>query len=103
MKNGIAYIGTSGWNYKHWVGLFYPEKIKTTEQLEFYLIHFNTVELNNSFYRLPNEGAFKKWYADTPDDFRFSVKANRYITHIKKLKDAADAVSLFIKNASILE
>ena len=103
MKKGLVYVGTSGWNYKHWVGLFYPEKIKTDEQLTFYLMHFGTVELNNSFYRLPNAAVFEKWYADTPGHFRFSVKASRYITHVKKLKDAADAVLLFTGNADMLK
>jgi len=80
------YIGTSGWNYKHWLGPFYPEKLPAGEMLEFYAQYFNTVELNNSFYHLPTVKAFKSWRKTVPDNFCFSVKGSRFITHMKKLK-----------------
>ena len=81
------YIGTSGWHYDHWQGKFYPEKLAKADWLEFYARHFNTVELNNTFYRLPSENAFQIWYKSSPADFVFAVKASRFITHIKRLKD----------------
>lgn len=90
------YIGTSGWHYDDWEGLFYPEKLPKTRWLEFYATQFTTVELNNSFYRLPTETAFQKWHNNTPSNFVFSVKASRFITHIKRLKDAGDALEKFI-------
>ncbi|HYX27500.1 MAG TPA: DUF72 domain-containing protein [Pyrinomonadaceae bacterium] len=80
------HIGTSGWNYKHWLGRFYPEKIRPPDMLAFYLQHFNTVELNNSFYHLPSIKSFRNWRETVPQDFVFAVKASRFITHMKKLK-----------------
>jgi len=80
-------IGTSGFHYKHWIGPFYPPKTPVKEMLKFYIRHFDTVELNNSFYRLPTEDAFTSWRASTPDKFVFAVKASRFLTHNKKLND----------------
>src|ERR1700745_37198 len=80
------HIGTSGWNYKHWLGRFYPEKIRPADMLQFYLQHFDTVELNNSFYHLPSIKSFRNWRDTVPDNFIFAVKASRFITHMKKLK-----------------
>lgn len=88
------YIGCSGWHYRHWVGNFYPAGTKPTEFLKLYLKHFNTVEINNSFYRLPTEKAFITWRDAVPQNFTFSVKASRFITHNKKLKDS----DIFFKN-----
>ena len=85
MHNNI-YIGTSGWNYKHWLGPFYPKKLPAAAMLEFYSRQFNTVELNNSFYHLPTIRAFESWRETVPDHFRFAVKGSRFITHMKKLK-----------------
>ncbi|MFN2576467.1 MAG: DUF72 domain-containing protein [Pyrinomonadaceae bacterium] len=85
MPPGI-HIGTSGWNYKHWLGRFYPEKIRAADMLDFYAQNFKTVELNNSFYHLPTIKAFKSWRETVPDDFLFAVKGSRFITHMKKLK-----------------
>ena len=93
------HIGTSGWHYKHWIGTFYPEGTKESGQLELYQQTFHTVELNNSFYHLPSLDTFKSWYAAVPADFIFSVKASRYITHMKKLKDPADSLRRFFRNA----
>ena len=96
------YIGTSGWHYDHWRGRFYPEKLTKAKWLEFYAGHFATVELNNSFYRLPSEAAFAAWHDSSPADFTFAVKVSRFITHIKRLKDTGEAVEKFITRAIIL-
>jgi uncharacterized protein YecE (DUF72 family) len=95
-------IGTSGWHYDDWRGRFYPEKLPKNKWLEFYARHFPTVELNNSFYRLPSENAFTNWHATTPDGFIFAVKVSRYVTHIKRLKDAGEAMEKFTDKARIL-
>jgi len=96
------HIGTSGWHYDHWRGRFYPEKLAKTKWLEFYTGHFATVELNNSFYRLPSEAAFATWRDSSPASFTFAVKVSRFITHIKRLKEAGEAVEKFITRAKIL-
>jgi uncharacterized protein YecE (DUF72 family) len=96
------YIGTSGWHYEHWRGLFYPEKLAKARWLEFYAGHFTTVELNNTFYRLPSENAFDSWRDSTPADFTFAVKVSRFITHIKRLKAVGEPVERFIARAGIL-
>lgn len=96
------YIGTSGWHYEHWRGRFYPEKLDKAKWLEFYAGHFATVELNNSFYRLPSEAAFATWRESSPANFTFAVKVSRFITHIKRLRDAEEAVEKFITRAKIL-
>jgi uncharacterized protein YecE (DUF72 family) len=103
MKKGKIYIGTSGWHYKHWLGRFYPVGLRPEEQLDYYLIFFDTVEINNSFYRLPTRETFLKWHDDTPAEFWFSVKASRYITHMKKLKEPEDAIDLLLSRADALE
>jgi len=97
------YIGTSGWHYDDWRGRFYPEKLPKTKWLEFYAGHFPTLELNNSFYRLPSENAFNNWYNSTPTDFVFAVKVSRFITHIKRLKDCDEAVNNFMSRARLLK
>jgi uncharacterized protein YecE (DUF72 family) len=91
-------IGTSGWNYKHWRGWFYPEDLPQKQWLNFYIKKFKTVELNNSFYRLPTKEVFQKWKASVPGDFIFSVKGSRYLTHMKKLNDPEDSLKDFIAN-----
>jgi uncharacterized protein YecE (DUF72 family) len=97
------YIGTSGWHYEHWRGLFYPDGLPKAKWLDFYSRHFNTVELNNSFYRLPSEAAFASWYSSTPANFTFAVKVSRFITHIKRLKDTEEPVANFLDRAKILK
>jgi uncharacterized protein YecE (DUF72 family) len=79
------FIGCSGYYYDHWKGRFYPDKLPKNQWLVFYSTHFNSVEINNTFYRMPQEKAVKNWYNITPPDFLFAVKGYRYITHIKKL------------------
>ena len=93
------YIGTSGWHYDHWRHRFYPEKLKKADWLQFYASHFSTVELNNSFYRLPSENAFATWYDSSPADFAFAVKVSRFITHIKRLRDSEEPLDTFISRA----
>ena len=93
------YIGTSGWHYDHWRSLFYPPELSKDKWLEFYARHFATVEINNSFYRLPSEAAFANWYRSAPAGFVFAVKVSRYITHIKRLKESAEPLKKFIDRA----
>ena len=97
------YIGTSGWHYDDWRGRFYPEKLPKAKWLEFYAQHFNTLELNNTFYHLPSENALKNWYESTPQGFVFAVKISRFITHIKRLKDCSEEVARFMSRATILK
>lgn len=96
-------IGTSGFHYKHWEGPFYPQKIPAAAMLDFYAQHFDTVELNNSFYRLPEAGAFDCWRSSTPANFVFAVKASRFITHNKKLKDPENALDNLLPRAAHLD
>ncbi len=95
-------IGTSGWHYDHWRGPFYPEKLPASKMLGYYLGKFDTVEINNSFYRLPTEEAFAEWKRATPETFLFAVKASRFITHMKKLKDPEAAFEKFFDRVSVL-
>jgi len=97
------YIGTSGWHYDHWRNRFYPEKLSRAKWLGFYANNFNTVELNNSFYKLPSENAFANWRDSSSAHFAFAVKVSRFITHIKRLKDTGEAVENFITRAQHLE
>lgn len=94
------YIGTTGWNYQHWKEVFYPSDLPQSESLEFYAKKLNSVELNNSFYRLPDKGKFEKWRESVPKTFKFAVKASRYITHVKKLNDTLKPVTNLIENAN---
>lgn len=80
------HVGTSGWNYKHWLGPFYPEKLPAKEMLAFYAEHFDTVEINATHYHLPKFTSFETWRETVPSNFVFAVKASRFTTHMKKLK-----------------
>ena len=86
----MLYIGTSGWQYDDWKGRFYPEDLPTPGWLDYYADRFATVEVNNTFYRLPSEEAVKGWVEQTPKGFSYAVKASRYLTHVKKLKNLAE-------------
>lgn len=98
------FIGTSGYIYSHWEnGVFYPKDLPKSKKLEYYSQHFQTVELNSTFYRLPGEKTFESWYKRTPKNFTFSVKVPRFITHIKKLKDCQDFWQTFLKRTLILK
>jgi uncharacterized protein YecE (DUF72 family) len=96
-------IGTSGYHYKHWVGTFYSPKTPASKMLEYYVRHFDTLELNNSFYRLPTIEAFESWRDATPKNFVFAVKASRFITHNKKLKDPENALDNILPRAEHLD
>ncbi|MFQ5663052.1 MAG: DUF72 domain-containing protein [Terriglobia bacterium] len=95
-------VGTSGWHYPHWRGPFYPERFPADEMLDFYCKRLHTVEINNSFYHLPAKETFRRWRAQTPEGFLFAVKASRYITHMKKLKDSKPALRRFLSHAQAL-
>jgi uncharacterized protein YecE (DUF72 family) len=90
-----ARIGCSGWNYADWRGAFYPEREPQRRWLELYAERFDTVEVNNTFYRLPRRDAVAAWVTQTPDTFTFAVKASRYLTHIKRLTDLGQGVARF--------
>ncbi len=81
-----AYIGCSGYYYREWKGLFYPAELPSTKWLQFYAQHFNTIEINATFYRMPTPKSLGKWYKDTPEDFSFTVKAPKLFTHLKKMR-----------------
>ncbi|MBN1691521.1 MAG: DUF72 domain-containing protein [Dehalococcoidia bacterium] len=95
-------IGASGWHYNDWRGLFYPVGLPPSKWLEFYSNNFATVELNYSFYRQPTEKAYLKWTNNTHAGFKFAVKVNRYITHVKKLRDIKEPLARFFERASLL-
>jgi len=86
------HIGTSGWSYDHWQGPFFPDDLPQENWLDYYSQKLNTVEINNSFYQLPDTGTLEGWSDVVPDSFLFSVKANRYITHMKKLKEPEESL-----------
>jgi uncharacterized protein YecE (DUF72 family) len=106
MTNAIPEIriGTSGYMYRHWrKGVFYPAGLPVKRELAYYAARFRTVELNNPFYRLPTPEMFVRWRESTPAGFDFAVKASRYITHIKRLRDVGDEIALFMERASLLQ
>ncbi|SDG51439.1 Uncharacterized conserved protein YecE, DUF72 family [Limimonas halophila] len=99
---GRVRIGTSGWSYRHWIGPFYPEGTASGEMLARYARTFDTTELNNTFYNLPDADSFAAWREGVPAGFTFAVKANRYITHMKKLKDPDQSTGTFFEAAEVL-
>src|SRR6266446_4801754 len=98
-----AYIGTSGWNYPQWRGSFFPETLPTKQWLSYYASRFDSVEISYLFYRLPSTNTCEAWYQQTPERFRFAMKASRYITHVKRLHDVREAWNTFLERAHILE
>ena len=94
-----AHVGCSGWQYKHWRGVFYPLDIPQSRWLEYYSARFDTVEVNNSFYRLPEPGTFAAWKKRVPPGFIFAVKASRFLTHMKKLKDPVEPIDRLFSRA----
>lgn len=94
--------GTSGFSYKEWKGCFYPEKLPANKMLGFYSTQLNTVEINNTFYRLPKPEMLESWAKQVPEDFRFSIKAARRITHIKRLKDVKDETEFLLTSLETL-
>ncbi len=97
-----VHIGTSGWSYTHWKGPFYPEDAADRELLGHYTEHFDTAEINNSFYRLPEPATLRSWRHAIPEGFVFSAKASRYITHQKKLKDPEQSTQKFFDRIGAL-
>lgn len=97
-----TWVGTSGYNYPEWKGSFYPEKIPAAKMLAFYAQAFTTVEVNYTFYRVPNAKILAGWSRDTPDGFRLTLKAPKRITHIAKLRDCADLLQYFLETAATL-
>ena len=95
-------IGTSGYSYRHWRGAFYPAGLSPGEWLRYYAGVFDTVEINATFYRLPDAERLLSWREKTPDDFLFVVKASRLITHVHRLKDCAEALHTFLERVSLL-
>src|SRR3954469_4130278 len=92
-------IGCSGWQYRHWRGDFYPAALPSGRWLEFYASRFDTVEINNSFYRLPEPTVFASWRRRAPTRFIYAVKASRFLTHMKKLKDPVEPLDRFFSRA----
>ena len=97
------YVGTSGYSYKEWKGTFYPDDLPDKEMLRFYGERFRSVEINNTFYRMPKASVLEAWAADVPTDFKFVLKASQQITHKLRLKDAGDSVSYLLEVAGALK
>ena len=96
------HIGTSGWHYEHWVGPFYPKGLSADHWLGYYSEQLETVEINNTFYQLPSQATFESWRERVDETFVFAVKASRYVTHMKKLKDPEEPVRSFISRVETL-
>jgi uncharacterized protein YecE (DUF72 family) len=96
------YVGTSGYSYKEWKGSFYPEKIPSKDMLRFYSERLSTVEINATFYRMPQPSMLENWQEQVPAAFRFSLKAPQRITHFKRLKDTDEETKYFLETASVL-
>lgn len=92
-RTGVAWIGCSGWHYRHWRGVVYPPELPSARWLTSYAGRFATVEVNSSFYRLPEESTFAAWRAQVPRGFRFAVKASRFLTHVKRLRDPEEPLA----------
>ena len=99
MAEPRLWTGTSGFSYKEWKGSFYPEKLPANRMLEYYSQQLASVEINNTFYRLPRAEMLEKWASQVPDDFAFVLKASRRITHMKRLKDAGDPLEYLVTTA----
>src|SRR5215467_7062981 len=102
MPRPHARIGCSGWNYKTWRATFYPKDLSIERWLEFYASSFDTVEINSTFYRMPERSTFEKWQAQTPGDFLFAVKASRFLTHMKRLRSPREPLARLFSRASAL-
>src|SRR5436190_13814749 len=97
------YVGTSGYSYKEWKGTFYPEDLHDKQMLKFYGERFQSVEINNTFYRMPTSSVLEAWANHVPGDFKFVLKAPKQITHIKRLNEADDSVSYLLEVAGALK
>jgi uncharacterized protein YecE (DUF72 family) len=98
----VLWIGTSGWQYRHWRGLLYPAGLPSARWFDLYAEHFATVELNVTFYRQPRPSVFEGWARRAPDDFLFAVKASRFLTHIRRLREPRDSVDRLMEGADRL-
>jgi uncharacterized protein YecE (DUF72 family) len=99
---GRIRVGTSGWSYDHWEGVFYPDTVPSTGRLRNYAGRFSTVEVNATFYRLPTEHAVELWGSEVPEHFAFAVKGSRFITHYRKLRDAEDPAGTFLDRVGLI-
>jgi uncharacterized protein YecE (DUF72 family) len=99
----MIHVGCSGWNYRHWRGAFYPDGLPVKRWFEYYAATFDTVEINNSFYRLPPHPTFDKWRDQAPPGFCYAVKANRFLTQAKKLKDCSEPLARMMEPVRHLE
>jgi uncharacterized protein YecE (DUF72 family) len=97
-----VFVGTSGYSYKEWKGPFYPKEVPAAGFLRYYAAHFGTVEINNTFYRMPTSKLVEGWASEVPENFTFAVKAPQRITHIAKLEGAEDAVGVLLRTVSSL-
>ena len=95
-------VGTSGYSYKEWKGTFYPPDLKAAGMLSYYAERLSTVEINNTFYRMPTASLLEQWSAQVPPDFTFVLKGSQQITHMKRLKDVAEPVDYFFRTAAVL-
>ncbi|HIG44083.1 MAG: DUF72 domain-containing protein [bacterium] len=91
------FVGTSGFSYKQWKGVFYPQGLKDNEMLSYYASQLGAVEINNTFYRMPKRVVLQNWSSETPETFRFVIKASRRITHQKRLKETDETMQYLIK------
>src|SRR3972149_778354 len=103
MEYGQIFVGTSGWTYDDWTGVFYPEDVKGSERLAFYVTKFNTVEINATFYRLPTQTMLDAWNRNLPREFHLAVKGSRIVTHLKKLSDCEESLELFLDRVKQLK
>ena len=97
------HVGTSGYGYKEWKGIFYPEKISPKEMLRFYSEHLGAVEINNTFYHMPTEAVLSSWAEQVPDDFVFAIKAPQVITHLKRLRNVGAETDYLFRTLAVLE
>jgi uncharacterized protein YecE (DUF72 family) len=99
----MIYIGCSGWSYQDWKNIFYPAHLSTTNHFSYYAAHFNTVEINNTFYHFPREHTIYSWMRKAPNNFKFSFKVNKEITHIKKMRQVQELLLNFYRLEDILQ
>lgn len=97
------YVGTSGFSYKEWKGTFYPKELSEKQMLGYYGKQFRTVEINNTFYRMPKAAVLQAWAGEVPENFKFVLKASQRITHMQRLKEAGDSVGYLLEVAGVLE
>ncbi|HEY4761807.1 MAG TPA: DUF72 domain-containing protein [Thermoguttaceae bacterium] len=96
MQRANIFVGTSGWTYDDWAGVFYPEEVRGSERLAFYVTKFDTVEINATFYRLPTQNMLDAWNRRLPANFHLVVKGSRVVTHLKKLSDCKESLAIFL-------